>query len=568
MTDKPYLSIENVRTCLIRFLESDEASVIAIRGAWGVGKTHFWNELISEVVNTNLHESVKSYSYVSLFGIDSLEGFKYAIFENTVPKSMIVKPITLESFSENVGKVSQILGKRALKTIFSTKPLSGFSRAVDSASFLSVRNTLICVDDMERKGEKLSSRDSLGLISYLKEHRYCKVVLLLNDGEEGMDEYIKYREKVIDIELEYRPSVKDNVDIAFDAQCGIFDIANEYACSLNSSNIRTLFKTKRYLSILSTKISDLEIEAQREVVSSVVLFCLCFYRAGNPLIPPLDYVVNIGNKLFRIGNNKEIPENEKPWHKFLMSFGYRTTNQLDKVLARGVEAGFFDLEEVNKIATARNEEVLQHKSAQEFHDAWSLYHNTFEENEDQLIEELQRSLVRNAKTVSPTNLNGTVVLLRDLGREEIADRLIEQYVLARKDQPKVFDLNDYAFGGDVTDSKIREVFASEYEKIDNRPSLLDVLERLSTTNGWSPIDEEVLAESTPEDYISIFDSERGEHLDQYVRVGLKFREWSNGNDVREKIGRNLEEALQIIGKRSRLNRRRVKKFGVIVEDGA
>ncbi|WP_144983064.1 P-loop NTPase fold protein [Halomonas sp. C22] len=568
MTDKPYLSIENVRTCLIRFLESDEASVIAIRGGWGVGKTHFWNELISEVVNTNLHESVKSYSYISLFGIDSLEGFKYAIFENTVPRSMIGKPITLESFSENVGKVSQILGKRALKTIFSTKPLNGFSRAVDSASFLSVRNTLICVDDMERKGEKLSSRDSLGLISYLKEHRCCKVVLLLNDGEDGMDEYIKYREKVIDIELEYRPSVKDNVDIAFDAQRGIFDIANEYACSLNSSNIRTLLKTKRYISILSATISDLEIEVQREVVSSVVLFCLCFYRAGNPLIPPLDYVANIGSKLFRIGGDKEIPENEKPWHKFLMSFGYRTTNQLDKVLARGVEAGFFDLEEVNKIATARNEEVLQHKSTQEFHDAWSLYHNTFEENEDQLVEELQRSLVRNAKTVSPTNLNGTVVLLRDLGREEIADKIIEQYVLARKDQPKVFDLNDYAFGGDVTDSKIREVFASEYEKIDSRPSLLDVLERLSTTNGWSPIDEEVLAESTPEDYVSIFDSERGEHLDQYVRVGLKFREWSNGNDVREKIGRNLEEALQIIGQRSRLNRRRVKKFGVIIEDDA
>ena len=383
-----------------------------------------------------------------------------------------------------------------------------------------------------------------------------------------MDEYIKYREKVIDIELEYRPSVKNNVDIAFDAQRGIFDIANEYACSLNSSNIRTLLKTRRYISILSATISDLEIEVQREVVSSVVLFCLCFYRAGNPLIPPLDYVVNIGSKLFRIGDNKEIPENEKPWHKFLMSFGYRTTNQLDKVLARGVEAGFFDLEEVNKIAAARNEEVLQHKSAQEFHDAWSLYHNTFEENEDQLIEELQRSLVKNAKTVSPTNLNGTVVLLRDLGREEIADKLIEQYVLARKDQPKVFDLNDYAFGGDVTDSKIREVFASEYEKIDSRPSLLDVLERLSTTNGWSPIDEEVLAESTPEDYVSIFDSERGEHLDQYVRVGLKFREWSNGNDVQEKIGRNLEEALQIIGQRSRLNRRRVKKFGVIIEDDA
>ena len=121
MTEKAYLSIKNVKDCLIRFLESDEASIVAIRGAWGVGKTYFWNELVAEVANSSIHPSIKSYSYISLFGVDSLEGFKYSIFENTVPKNMIGKPITLESFSENVGMVSQVLGKRALKTIFSTK---------------------------------------------------------------------------------------------------------------------------------------------------------------------------------------------------------------------------------------------------------------------------------------------------------------------------------------------------------------------------------------------------------------------------------------------------------------
>lgn len=568
MTEKAYLSIKNVKDCLIRFLESDEASIVAIRGAWGVGKTYFWNELVAEVANSSIHPSIKSYSYISLFGVDSLEGFKYSIFENTVPKNMIGKPITLESFSENVGMVSQVLGKRALKTIFSTKPLSGFSRAVESASFLSVRNSLLCVDDLERKGEKLSAKDSLGLISYLKEHRFCKIVLLLNDSEDGMEDYLKYREKVVDIELKYSPSVKDNVGIAFNSGEKVFSIASEYACILGLSNIRTLFKARRYLLILSPMLNDVEVEVQREIVSSVVLYCLCFYRAGNLSIPPLDYVVNLGNKLFGLGNNKEITDEEKSWHSLLLNYGYRFTNQLDKTLAQGIEAGFFDLEEVNRLALARNDEVLQQKSAQEFHDAWDLYHNTFADNEDQLVEALQKSLVKNALTVSPTNLNGTVVLLRDLGREEEADELIEQYVLARKEQPKIFDLNNYAFGADVTDKKIRDIFLSKYEEIDNRPSLIDVLERLSSTNGWSPIDEEVLAESSPEDYVKIFDSEIGEHLDRYVRVGLKFKAWSNGNDVREKIGCNVEEALKIIGRRSRLNQRRAKKFGVVVENDA
>lgn len=564
MTDQTYLSTKNVKSCLTRFLESDEASVIAVRGAWGVGKTYFWNELISDVADQSLHSGIKSYSYVSLFGVDSLERFKYTIFENSVPKSIIGKPVTVETFSDNVGKVSQVIGKKSLKTIFSTGPLSGFSRALDSASFLLIRDSLICVDDLERKGESLSAKDLLGLISYLKEHRCCKIVLLLNDGEEGMEEYLKYREKVVDIELKYSPSVRDNVEIAFDSNDSLLDIAVEYACSLGSSNIRTLFKTKRYLLILSPILSDLEIEVKREVVSSVVLYCLCFYRAGDSSIPPLDYVVNIGHRLFH-RSDKEVSEEEKPWHSFLLSFGYRKTNQLDKVLANGIESGFFDLEEVEKMTVARNEEILKNKSAQEFHDAWGLFHNTFEENEDQLVKELQKSLVKNALTVSPISLNSTVVLLRDLGHDQVADSLIENYVLARKETPQVFDLHEYAFGGDVTDTKIRDVFSSEHEKVDNRPSLLDVLERLSFTNGWSLIDEEVLAESTPEDYIRIFDSEKGEKLDQYVRVGLKFKKWSNDNDVRKRIGQNVEDALRAIGKRSGLNKCRVRKFGVMID---
>lgn len=564
MTDQTYLSTKNVKSCLTRFLESDEASVIAVRGAWGVGKTYFWNELISDVADQSLHSGIKSYSYVSLFGVDSLERFKYTIFENSVPKSIIGKPVTVETFSDNVGKVSQVIGKKSLKTIFSTGPLSGFSRALDSASFLLIQDSLICVDDLERKGESLSAKDLLGLISYLKEHRCCKIVLLLNDGEEGMEEYLKYREKVVDIELKYSPSIRDNVEIAFDSNDSLLDIAVEYACSLGSSNIRTLFKTKRYLLILSPILSDLEIEVKREVVSSVVLYCLCFYRAGDSSIPPLDYVVNIGHRLFH-RSDKEVSEEEKPWHSFLLSFGYRKTNQLDKVLAKGIESGFFDLEEVEKMTVARNEEILKNKSAQEFHDAWGLFHNTFEENEDQLVKELQKSLVKNALTVSPISLNSTVVLLRDLGHDQVADSLIENYVLARKETPQVFDLHEYAFGGDVTDTKIRDVFSSEHEKVDNRPSLLDVLERLSFTNGWSLIDEEVLAESTPEDYIRIFDSEKGEKLDQYVRVGLKFKKWSNDNDVRKRIGQNVEDALRAIGKRSGLNKCRVRKFGVMID---
>jgi hypothetical protein len=568
MTSNQGLSIDSVKSCLTRFLTSNEASVVAIRGAWGVGKTHFWNELIAAIAPGKLHAGVKTYSYVSLFGIDSLEQFKYSIFENSLPRVMIGKPITLDTFSKNVGEVSEVLGKKALRSLFTTKPLSGFSKAVDSASFLLVRNSLICVDDLERKGNKLSAKDALGLISYLKEHRNCKIVLLLNDGEEEMEEYKKYREKVVDVEVTFSPRVCDNVKIAFSSGESILSLAEEYAARLGSSNIRTLLKTKRYLLLVSPIVEQLEIEVQKEIISSICLFSLCFYRAGNESIPMLEHVVEIGNRLYGLGKKNDDQDPEKSWNRFLTNFGYRSTNQLDKALAMGIEAGYFELDEIERLALARNEEILQQKSSQTFHDAWDMYHNTFDENEEELVEALQKSLVENAKTVNPTNLNGTVCLLRELGHGDAADKLITKYISARKDKPKIFDLKDYAFGSDVTDSKIREAFASEYEKVDCKPALIDVLKRLSSSNGWSPVDEEVLSESSPEDYVKIFESESGDHLDSYVRVGLKFREWADGDERREAIGKNVEEALRTIGRRSRLNRRRVRKFGVIIEDDA
>lgn len=72
-----------------------------------------------------------------------------------------------------------------------------------------VRDQLVCFDDLERRGDGLRPKDVLGLISFLREQRNCKVVLILND--EAMDdaaraEFETHLEKVVDVSLVYEPS--------------------------------------------------------------------------------------------------------------------------------------------------------------------------------------------------------------------------------------------------------------------------------------------------------------------------------------------------------------------------
>ena len=70
-----------VQTEIARFLQSKEFGGNSNKRKWGVGKTYTWNAGLAEV-RAKKSYALGRYSYVSLFGINSLELLKLAIFEN------------------------------------------------------------------------------------------------------------------------------------------------------------------------------------------------------------------------------------------------------------------------------------------------------------------------------------------------------------------------------------------------------------------------------------------------------------------------------------------------------
>lgn len=78
------MSIDLLQKEIRRFLTSADAEVLCISGKWGVGKTFAWNKYLNEADEAGT-VGLKRYSYVSLFGRNSLDDVRSAIFENTVP---------------------------------------------------------------------------------------------------------------------------------------------------------------------------------------------------------------------------------------------------------------------------------------------------------------------------------------------------------------------------------------------------------------------------------------------------------------------------------------------------
>jgi Cdc6-like AAA superfamily ATPase len=129
-----------VRTEIERFLRSPNPEVLCISGAWGVGKTYLWKEVLTSTAKSATKPTLRDYSYVSLFGVDSLEGLRQAIFSNQTSFSED-KVVKGWSFSKKAAKSAQSLLEELPK-------VGALFSALGALYFSSVRKMVICIEGL------------------------------------------------------------------------------------------------------------------------------------------------------------------------------------------------------------------------------------------------------------------------------------------------------------------------------------------------------------------------------------------------------------------------------------
>jgi hypothetical protein len=197
-----------VRNEIRRFLQSEEPEVIVVTGEWGVGKTYTWHEEL-KAVRAKKSYALDRYSYVSLFGLNSLEALKFALIDNL---DFLGAP-TITSL-ENDALPGQSVPAYAAKLLQLAPALPFVGKFFEKAGplyFSAVRSQIVCIDDLERRGDGLSLKDVFGLTSFLREQRACKIVLLMNVEalEEDRATFDALFEKVIDAQLIFAPTAEE-----------------------------------------------------------------------------------------------------------------------------------------------------------------------------------------------------------------------------------------------------------------------------------------------------------------------------------------------------------------------
>jgi len=540
-----------------RFLASPEPEVLCLRGKWGVGKTYSWDTILRRARDKN-GIALSSYAYVSLFGRDSLDQLKYAIFENGISIQDIGADPTVETFKSNTAALFKRIGKQSFSFLQNLPQAGDYASELQSLSFLSVRDRLICIDDLERMGRHLAMKDVLGLISDLRDQKHCKVVLILNDDAlEGSDrtEFELYNEKVIDRSLVFAPEANHSVSVSVIGENPAQQNLRAALVALGIANIRIIKKIERLVAHVAPVLKDFDTVLMRHAVRSLTLLGWSAYSKDAPTI---EFLREQRSKhVFGLGDGETQSDVVKEWNALLDGYGFTTLDEFDLELLSGIERGFFDDAKLVFWAGKRDEKVKAAFASGSFDEAWRLYTDSFDDNEADVAKEVSAAIRKNVQFVTPLNLNAAVKMLKDLNRPLEAAEMLRNYMALRKDGREFFDLASYPFARDITDADVRAAFDTRYNGFTDDRSAADVLLGIAKTKSCAHSDISMLSKLSVEDFQTLFKAQKGSDRTRIIHAAIQLDRIAKAEDEAKAIATAAKDALKNIAKESPLNRRRV-----------
>lgn len=257
-------------------LFKDEKEFVTIlSGEWGVGKTYFWEEFVKD----NLTK--KKNVYISMFGFNSINDIKTYILLEVSPIKKGINWINQKAS----GVIRNIKSALSIENV--NIPLDG---ALISSVFAMLtqgdfENVILCFDDIERISNKIELKEFMGFLSELKEKNKCQIIVILNeneleslsqiDGKKYNEIFSLYKEKIVDYEFHYKPSIKECFEVV-KSKIDYFnkDAISEFFNKRNIKNIRVMTQCVYHLNKFSF-IKEYELDKKIEhnfLVSALTAF--------------------------------------------------------------------------------------------------------------------------------------------------------------------------------------------------------------------------------------------------------------------------------------------------------
>jgi hypothetical protein len=233
--------------------------------------------------------ALKYYSYVSCYGVNSINELRGAVFVNQVPRQLINARPNTDMPKPNIFASAKTYFHRARPVLSEIKYLNSGLKIMEAMAVLrAVSSTVVCFDDLERRSKGLTANEIFGLASYLKEDRKCKVILIFNDDAEKSDqeEIDTLREKTVDKWITFSPTPLEACDIAIPEHDREYGTITWAAVQLRISNIRMITRIARHAREITPLLHDINNQVRAHCINTLALAVWAIY--GGTETPTLD----------------------------------------------------------------------------------------------------------------------------------------------------------------------------------------------------------------------------------------------------------------------------------------
>ncbi|MCO6357395.1 hypothetical protein [Roseivirga pacifica] len=206
--------MEHIREAILNYKNMNSSGAVLLTGDWGIGKTYYVKNKLIPGLKGEKHTCV----LISLFGDSSLEIIKektlFAILNEQPGDNKKLLAKALSKIGDLANHIPLVNDKVQIGSLFK-------SACGHILKKIEINNTLIFFDDFERISSEIKKEDILGFINDLTENHGAKVILMANISK--VEGSIKYKEKVLEKTLVYRP----DIDSVFDSLITIYEQENK-----------------------------------------------------------------------------------------------------------------------------------------------------------------------------------------------------------------------------------------------------------------------------------------------------------------------------------------------------
>ena len=208
--DEPMQKIINV---VKDYLTRETNNALLITGKWGVGKTYFFNNILSQEIKKTSIKGDASSTYtpirVSLFGVTNIDDIERRIIVALFPLLNTLKKWGEKTliFLSSIPKIKDYIPVELINELKNTDN--------NSDVIISKANALvICFDDLERVSKDFHIENLIGYVNNLSENYDFKVILIGNTDKIENSNFKEIKEKLIGVEIEFDNDIKlvfDNI---------------------------------------------------------------------------------------------------------------------------------------------------------------------------------------------------------------------------------------------------------------------------------------------------------------------------------------------------------------------